>query len=841
MRRSPLRTFHGDARIAGRAVSREGRPCLRLLAILVSLGLPGLAPAVPAQSEPRPAFVENLGQWPRSIRFAASHGNETLLAGEGWIAFLTPAGPARLRIDGGSSMTVEGQGDLPGLHSFFTGRDPSSWRARLPGHAAVTQRTATGDIEILARFAGGSFEYDVVLAPSTPVERISLCCEGPTALDLASDGSLVMRTPRGILRQRPPRAFETAPDGTRREVAAAFALKGGLRFGFTTGPRTPGRSLVIDPALEWSTFAGSPGNDAFLALALDSAGRIVVAGQSTATTWPVSPSAFDPTFGGGALYGDAVVSVFSADGSTLVASTYLGGSGEDLATALVIGAGDAITIAGFTSSADFPVTAGAAQTLPAGGYDAFLTTLDATASTLIASTRLGGSGDDFVYGLVATPGGSFLAVGHTTSGDFPATPGAFATTSAGGYESFAARLSSGLQTLEAATLLGGAGDDFAWAADLAPDGSLVVAGWTASADHPVTPGAVSGTYGGGFYDGFVARMPSTLSTLAYATFLGGMGDDRIFTVAHDANGRPVAGGITSSPDFPVTPGAFGTTWIGGGTYGFDAFIAKIDTTAGSLGFSTLLAGNHSDVVTVLRVDSADTITFAGRTTSTDWPTTAGAFDATYNGGYYDSIVGRLSSDGGTLLYSTLFGSSDYDSLVGLALHGTGAAIVAGVSNGADHPATPAAFQPSFAGGLSDGVVASLSLHPAGIEKFGASSPSSLPPLWMWVTAMPAAGEPAFALRCTGAPPATGGILVVGAAPFPAGLPFAGIVVHIDPVAPWFYLPVMTSALGLADTPIPLPPGITGFTVYTQYVFANTPGFGGLGTWSASNALSLTFQ
>lgn len=240
----------------------------------------------------------------------------------------------------------------------------------------------------------------------------------------------------------------------------------------------------------------------------------------------------------------------------------------------------ALTVVGVTGSSDFPTTPGAYDTSYSGGpNDAFVTRLNASGSMLIYSTFLGGSGDEWAYSLALDISGAATVVGGTTSPDFPTTPGAYDTTFNGGTtygDAFVTRLNSAGSSLLWSTFLGGSSDD--WAEDLAlqSSGEVTLSGATSSRNFPTTPAAFDTSYNGagpyGIGDGFVARLNSTGSTLVYSTFLGGTGFESAYGVALDNQGVGTVGGATMSSNFPVTPGAYDTTYNGG----YDVFISRLD-------------------------------------------------------------------------------------------------------------------------------------------------------------------------------------------------------------------------------------------------------------------------
>lgn len=387
----------------------------------------------------------------------------------------------------------------------------------------------------------------------------------------------------------------------------------------------------------------------------------------------------------------AAPSVSSGAGD-LIASTWLGGSSWEEARAIAVdGAGD-VYLTGWTASADFPITPGTVDNTLDGERDAFVAKLSGDGRRLLYITFLGGSGRDEASGLAVDGAGRAYVAGYTASADFPATAGAFAATYRGGpSDAFVARLDASGARLDWATFLGGSGEDVA--DGLARDalGMLHVVGWTESSDWPTTAGAMDRALDG-YWDGFLARLDGEGRVLVYSTFLGGMLDERCVAVAADSAGHSYLTGYTVSPDFPITSGAFDTTYSAGNG---DGFVANISA-QGALVYATFLGGSSEDRPQAVAVDSSGAAYIAGYTRSSDLPTTPGALDPDYNA-FQDAFVIKLAPDGGRLGYATFLGGRANDVAYGIAVNAAGEADVVGSTRSADFPTTPGAFDTSYNG------------------------------------------------------------------------------------------------------------------------------------------------
>lgn len=322
-------------------------------------------------------------------------------------------------------------------------------------------------------------------------------------------------------------------------------------------------------------------------------------------------------------------------------STYLGGSGGDVAMgAAVDGSGNAY-IVGWTTSSDFPVVGGV-QTKKAGDRDVFVAKLNATGSGLIYSTYLGvRRSSSSGYAIAVDAQGNAYITGTSDSSSFPTTPGAYQTTGSG---TFVAKLNASGNALVFSTRLAGTTPK-AIAVDAA--GSAYLTGIAYGTFAP-TPGALQPASRGMF----VAKLAPAGNVLAYGTFLGGSGSDAAKSIAVDSSGRAVVVGTTSSADFP-TANAFQPA-IRGGT---DGFVAKLSEGGNSLVFSTFLGGTSNDAANAVALDGNGRIYVAGDTYSNDFhvlnafQSSKGHSDTEVN----NAFVTKMSESGTSLIYSSYLG------------------------------------------------------------------------------------------------------------------------------------------------------------------------------------------
>jgi hypothetical protein len=373
---------------------------------------------------------------------------------------------------------------------------------------------------------------------------------------------------------------------------------------------------------------------------------------------------------------------------TLAFASYLGGSGDDYGNAVTIDASGCAYVVGETGSANFP-TLGPEQVSMAGDTDVFVTKWNAAGTGLIYSTYIGGSNRDVALGVALDAGGNAYVTGFTYSGDFPITNGALRTSFVGDSKAFVLKLNAAGNGLIYSTFLGGSGDDYGAGIAVNATGEAHIAGYTASIDFPITTGAFQQYYGGGSYDGFLAKLNAAGSALIYATYLGGIANDTAAGVALDPNGNIYVTGQTQSTNFPtVNP----VQAIGSESA---AFVVKINA-AGQVQYSTYLGGTGLNNGTAIAADAAGNAYVTGFTDAPDFPVTSSAYQG-INDGSYDAFAAVLNASGSSILSATYLGGSGQDAGYAIALGGSGSIFIAGSTTSIDFPAY-AATQPAYNGG-----------------------------------------------------------------------------------------------------------------------------------------------
>ncbi len=709
------------------------------VAVLAALILTGFrtVPASPAELKPTTTprvalagislpFVPNEGQWDSRLKYRTDLFTGALAVTDRELIFSLlsfdrsqPGGTfpeadfpevagdrARLLVFKEKFMTGSGQQAVFSLSgqepvatrvAYFHGQNSGSWKNRLSGFNSLRLGEVYPGIEIELRASGRNVEKFFYLRPGSRVEDINIKVEGVEELSLSDGGQLVLASAAGPLEMVKPVGYQEI-DGQRQYVEVAYEVRSRDEYGFKIcGPYNPDYTLVIDPALSTlsaSTFIGGTGNDRGYCVAVNSEGQVYVAGYTVSvfqSDFPTTTGVIDTSANGSY---DAFISRFNNSLTQLEASTYLGGRGADYVNGLAIDGEGNLYLTGITSSRDFPVTTGAFQAQYQGGeYDAFVVRIAPGLDLLLGSTYLGGSGTDYAAALTLLPNLNVVIAGMTDSANFPVTGGTYSTSLRGGQDAFLAILTGELGGLSAATFIGGSDYDVASAVAVDGLGHFWLAGRTRSPDFPVTAGALDVTYNGD-YDGFVLHLSPSLDFIHSSTYIGGSGADYLYAIGLDGTVDPAVyvAGYTSSSDFPVTEGAFNTTFSGL----TDIFVSKLDSSLGSLIGSTFVGGVSDDRCRALVVDSRGNPYIAGWTRSIRYPITINTYDPSHNGGW-DAVVTKLSVKLGAVLASTFLGGSADDLAYGLALDGEGNVYVTGYTQSSNFPTTEGTYDREISG------------------------------------------------------------------------------------------------------------------------------------------------
>jgi hypothetical protein len=601
-----------------------------------------------------------------------------------------------------SAAKVTGIDEQSAAINYFIGNDPAKWRTNVPTFARIKYENIYNGIDLVYYGNQRQLEYDFIVSPGANPRSIAFTITGANTIRQDAHGDLVFKMNAKIgdqeIRWHKPVVYQEK-NGVREEIAAHYTITDKTRVGFELAKYDTAKPLYIDPLI-YSTYLGGSGDDYGYAIALDSMGSAYLTGYTTSSDFPTMDP-LQPANGGGE---DAFVTKINAAGSALVYSTYLGGSGDDRAFAIVVDKAGNTFVSGYTTSTNFP-TMNALQPTIHGSWDAYVTKLNPTGSALVYSTYLGGSSADVGNGIAVDSAGNAYVTGYTTSDDFP-TANALQPTYGGAYaDAFVAKFNPAGSALVYSTYLGGTGADEGYGIALDAAGNVYVTGVTGSTNFPTTPGAFQTVcnLGAGcnqLYDAFVSKINPSGSALAYSTYLGGGQEDWGNAIAVDSGGNAYVTGFTYSANFPIKSPLQSTNHGHG-----DAFVTKLNSAGSALVYSTFLGGKGTDYGLAVAVDSTSSAYVTGSTGSNNFPT-KNAFQATLRGAN-NAFVTRISPSGSALVYSTYLGGSTGDGSSGVAVDSAGNAYVTGWTGSTDFP-TMNPLQPANGGGI-DAFVAKMYL------------------------------------------------------------------------------------------------------------------------------------
>jgi beta-lactamase superfamily II metal-dependent hydrolase len=464
----------------------------------------------------------------------------------------------------------------------------------------------------------------------------------------------------------------------------------------TPTPTATPVNLICLPALAYSTYLGGNGDDCALSLALGPNGEAYVTGSTWSVAFPTA-NPYQPTLAPASA--DAFLAALSPSGSSLIFSTYLGGSYEDTGRGVRVDPDACAYIVGDTRSYDFP-TLNAYQPSFNGtssASDAFLSKFNSSGSALVFSTFLGGrSGEDRGQALAISQNREIFIAGFSKSAYFP-TLNAYQATRAGSSDVFVAKFASTGTTLQFSTFIGGSSNDEAAGIAIDAAGNAYLTGYTQSSAYP-TLNAFQASFR--YYsDAFITAVSSSGSSLIYSSYLGGTGYDLAYGIALDGDLSPVLVGKTNSLNFPTQQ-----PYQAGRSGDYDVFLSRVSTSGEELVYSSFLGGYGADLGAAVDLDSRGEIYLTGTTASLNFPTRSPG-QASLAGGE-DAFALIFSSAGDELVFSTFLGGYGSDQGCAIAVDGARSAYLSGYTLSADFP-TLGAYQAAWGGSGTDAFVSKI--------------------------------------------------------------------------------------------------------------------------------------
>lgn len=570
------------------------------------------------------AFFENKGQWPEGVLFKTQISGGNVWVQQKKLVFhlqdfsalheahfegKSSSNPTfketvvHLNFIGANQVIVsEKNRALPYYYNYFLGKDSTKWASKVGGFEEVKLANMYEGIDLRLMTSHSSTKYEFLVKPAVDPLQIKLNYAGQQQLKIERNGNLSLTTSLGKIIEQKPVAYQIIA-GQKIDVKCSFAMKDSIVY-FKLGTYDTSAELVIDPVLIFSTFNGAISDNFGMTATYGYDGTAYSGGVVYGNNYPLpNPNAYDvssnfTTIAGNYGITDVFISKYSANGTNMLWSTFLGGgnsfNGTETAHSLICDSLNNVYVFGATSSIDFPTTPGAFQVNHNGGTqgadflyngvyflnqgtDIFVSKLSANGQNLLGSTFVGGSANDGVnYAVSGLPyNGSNLYDSLTTnygdqfrgeimldaanniligscsrSANFP-VQNAFQATKSGGQDAVVFKLAANFSNLIFSSFYGGSLNDACYSIKVDTLNNVVFVGGTSSSNLPGTAGGLTPTYQGGKTDGYVTKISPNGNTILNATYLGKFAYDQAFFVEIDRDNNVFVLGQSLSGTFPV--------------------------------------------------------------------------------------------------------------------------------------------------------------------------------------------------------------------------------------------------------------------------------------------------
>jgi len=581
-------------------------------------------------------FIENKGQWDDNVQFKTDIGGGSLYLEKDKLTFDRydtetvakvfaahtgeEAIPVPEKLDchayemnfvGAHEILPKGEKSFQTKYAFYLG-DRSGRNAMAYEEIIYTDLYDGIDLKIHSK---ANLKYDFIVSTGSDPSQIQISYDGVKP-KLKGDGTLELNTSVGKVEESEPFAYQII-DGLITRVECSYNVSRNI-VSFELGEYATDQELIIDPELIFSTYSGSFSDNFGYTATFDQEGHLFSGSSVFGNSYPVTMGAYQADWAGGGGTGglgtDIAISKFNLEGTALVYSTYLGGSSDDLPHSLVTDTLGRLFVLGTTSSDDFPVTAGVVQEtfgggqlIPLGslginyqnGSDIIVSALDIDGQNLLASTYMGGTENDGINSATA------LKYNYA--------------------------------------------DEVRGEIELDDDGNILVGSSTFSADFPTTVGAFQTDLSSN-QDGVYFALNQTMTELLTSTFVGGTGQDAIYSISFSSETGVTLGGGTSSSDLPVSPSAYETDFLGGQA---DGFAITLDEFATTLLSGTYFGTAAYDQTYFVDRDAEGSVYLFGQTESENDDL---LFNAEYGQEGRGMFIAKLDQNLQSAEFSTTFGN-----------------------------------------------------------------------------------------------------------------------------------------------------------------------------------------
>jgi hypothetical protein len=588
-----------------------------------------------------------------------------------------------LEFVGANDVEPVGKERLSWNNNYFYGNDSSKWCTDVPNFGEVWYENIYDNIDLRYYTIAKGLKYDFIVHPGGEPEDIKISVQGANGLELDNNDDLKIKTKLGELIDTNLEIYQNI-DSSILRIDCSFKIMDLFTYGYEIiSEYDKDRILIIDPifTLEYSTFVGTgiPQD-----IAIDTNKNAYVTGYGHP---PFISGSYNSSSKG---HLDVFVFKLNRNGSSLIYSSHIGGSLVDKGYGISVDSQGHAYLTGLTYSSNFPTTVGANDVTINSVVDVFVLKMNQNGSALLYSTFIGGKEREWGYGIYADSKGAAYVSGETRSKDFPITSNAYDKSHEKYKDIFVLKLNSNGSKIIYSTYIGGNEYEYFHGFAVDPMGNAYVTGTTGSTNFPTTMGAYNTSNEGS--EIFVFKLNQNGSNLIYSTTITSWGTylGQSLAIAVDSKGCAYVTGSTNLSYFPVTVGAYDTTYKD--TLD-DVFVLKLNQNGSKLIYSTYIGGKRgqkersgNDKGLKIAVDPNGNAYVTGITYSPDFPTTTNAYDDTHNG-VYDVFVVKLNTTGSSLLYSTFIGGAYYDRPYGISIDSNKCIYVVGNTNSTNFPFT----------------------------------------------------------------------------------------------------------------------------------------------------------
>lgn len=523
-----------------------------------------------------------------------------------------------------------------------------------------------------------NLKYDYIVKPSADPNQIKLEYKGHTNIEIDGTGNLLISNEIGSIKEKSPFTYQRN-NTEQSEIGASYNIASDI-LSFDVAEYNRTQELIIDPAIQWSTFYGGILADRAFDMIYDSNSDLVINGNTFSLDFPITPGTEQITWAGDY---DGFILKMTKEGQRKWA-TFFGGSKAEYNRAIAEDKNFDLIIVGYTWSDDLPVNDDAFQTVFRGGFDkadGFIAKFDLDGKK-IWSTYYGGKAYEHFYDVDTDSEANIIFTGWTASSDFQVEDNDYKRSFIGRPEqAILAKFSSDGQYIWA-THFSGTQKTHGWGVAVDANDDIYFTGDANGEEFPITFNQNSTAQN---EDCFLAKFSKDCEKI-WARLYGGRFDDRAKSLVLMVGDTLAITGDTRSDDLDLGYGQHQTSLNSGG----DCLVATFENN-GNLLWATYWGGSLQEQGIKINKDYQNNIIVAGFTSSPDFPITSDLMDMAHNG-RKDAMVLKFTLNGDSIFWSTALGGTNDEQGEGIAADDSARVYVSGFTQSGDFPIVGDAFQ-----------------------------------------------------------------------------------------------------------------------------------------------------